>query len=1059
MKGRLADAMEQARGVQARAEVEWAYVSTIHGFCSRLLRENALEAGIDPAFDVLDEIQSGTLLNQAFARVGAAISREMPDAAEALSRLVVTDPLEAAIDLYRDLRGAGCDPADLEIAEPDAEVFRAAMGRVFDAFDALAGLAETASVKSAEKAARVLDFSLEIRRVAEGPPEAALGILDATARAINLSVSKEMKEVLRPLREEILPAAIRAAADFGAVAPVAALRDLLIAADREYLRAREDAGALDFADLELRTIRLLREHAPVRDAVRRRFRQVLVDEYQDVNPVQEAIIAEIRTEGQHFAVGDVKQAIYGFRHADPRLFDAYSREVGDAGRVVLKENFRSDPALVEFANHCFSRLFSNQDLVAFTDMAAARPEPGSDAPAVEIMKPAGERAGEAREAEATAIARRIRRFVRDGEAAYGDVAILFRALTDVKTYERALEEHDVPFYIMKGGGFYQAREIVDLTCLLKTVRNPLDQIALAATLRSPFAALGEDALLTLALTAKRRRVAWAGLLSDPGAVDGLSAADGEKWVRFADLLERLRTLAARGTIREVAETALDESGYGRAVWMLSGGRRRAANLEKALELADTFEGRFDLAEFIDALAEFRAREIRETEAPTGGEHEDVVRLLTVHSAKGLEFPVVFVPDLSRSGGARAPEMILNGRGIGVRIRDEAGDGRHETTLFAESKEDLARREREEATRVFYVAVTRAERKLVLSGRDARRGKDSWWASLSEVFDLGGDEVTYGPAERSAPIVSVEPEEAVGPRRVSLASRHRAELAAGEPLEAAGPEAFAVADRLIEQVRRPRPIPDLTPFQNTISELLCWTSCPFCHYLRYHLGVPLDFSLPAPVEVDETGDGDRTGLDELPPTDFGIAVHEVLKAFDPHGGVPILDAARARLSGLLPEVPRGLPELTAGMVSAFYDSETGREVLAVDPVKVRREVPFLTRWPTGDDLPDLLFRGQIDLLYPRPDGELRILDYKTGRASSRYDVQMVAYARAVRGLGGGAVSAALAYLSREGAVEIAEVPLTDETLAAAEEQAKEFARSLAKGERPAGHSADCPATRP
>ena len=123
------------------------------------------------------------------------------------------------------------------------------------------------------------------------------------------------------------------------------------------------------------------------------------------------------------------------------------------------------------------------------------------------------------------------------------------------------------------------------------------------------------------------------------------------------------------------------------------------------------------------------------------------------------------------------------------------------------------------------------------------------------------------------------------------------------------------------------------------------------------------------------------------------------------------------------------------------------------------MPFLTRWHTGDDLPDLLFRGQIDLLYPRPDGELRILDYKTGRASSRYDVQMVAYARAVRGLGGGAVSAALAYPSREGAVEIAEVPLTDETLAAAEEQAKEFARSLAKGERPAGHSVDCPATRP
>jgi len=1049
MKVRLAAAF--AESPETRAEVEWAYVSTIHGFCARLLRENALEAEVDPSFEVLDEVASATLLTRVVREEAAAD----PDVVDAIGRLSLTDPEDAVLALLTALRARNVDPGDFRIPAPDPAALRARVEAVASSLAELPSLIAAAPAKSAAKARAVLSHGEDVSRLLDGEPdpEETVAVLRALSDSIGLQVSKPLKEVLGPLKGEIAPAAVRHAADFLVEPALRALRDLLGRTDRAYSRLKEETGALDFADLEIRALRLLREHEAVRDAVRSRFQQILVDEYQDVNPVQEAILEAIRTEGRHFAVGDVKQAIYGFRHAEPRLFQRYSKSVPPEGRVFLAANFRSAPPLVDFANRCFSTLFADQDLVDWTDMVAAGPEAEGDGSAVEVLLAPGASAAESRAAEASAIADRIRGLVREEGFRYGDVALLFRALTDVKTYERALEDRGVPYYVVKGRGFFQAREIVDLVCLLRCVQNPRDEVTLAAALRSPFAAISEDGLLALVSAARRRQGRLADLLATPFDVPDLPPGDARRWGRFARRLDGLRTLAARGSIREVVTTAIHGSEYGTAVWLLPSGPRRAANFAKAVSLAESMEGRFGFAEFIEVLSEFRAREVRETEAPTGGEQEDVVRLLTVHAAKGLEFPVVFVPDLSRKSNLPPPDLLSGELGVSARLRDEVRGGAVPTRAFAALAEERSARENEEALRIFYVAVTRAERRLVLSSRAGGKAPTgSWHEFLGRVVDLAGD------GEEIA-ITTVEPAAEATERRSSLAARSRPALALAEPLGGATEEDEAAADSLFDLADRPRPVPDGTPYQATISELLTWSACSRCHWLRHHLGVGEPLFTPGGEEDAE--EKDRAGLLELSPIDRGIAVHEILKVWDPRSGVAAIDAARERLPGLLPGATEELVRAAAALAASFYECDVGREVLDADPLRVRREVPFLVRWPTAKGLADLLFRGQLDLLYPRPDGALHIVDYKTGRSSpSRYHVQLVAYARAVRAFAPGEVAASLVHLGPGVPPTVSEVPLTEAVFAAVSEKADAFATYLRDGcPEPEGHTEDCLVSSP
>jgi ATP-dependent helicase/nuclease subunit A len=670
---------------------------------------------------------------------------------------------------------------------------------------------------------------------------------------------------------------------------------------------------------------------------------------------------------------------------------------------------------------------------------------------VDLLLVEGDRADEAREAEAGAIAELVRETVAAGEFRHGEIAVLLRAFTNVKTYERAFEMAEVPYYVVKGRGFYEAREVVDLIRLLECVRNPRGDLALAAALRSPFGGLSEDGLLALAMRRDARGgdARLADLLEGAEGVKGLRAEDRERWLAFASLLHGLRRLAGRASLREVIESALSESGYGEAVWLLSGARRRSANFRKVLDLAESLEGVFDLSEFLARLREFRVREVQETEAPTGGEREDVVRLLTVHAAKGLEFPMVILPDLCRAPYRGGPGIRVGGGILASRVLPGPGEDSLATNRFEEQKGADRNREAEESVRLLYVAVTRAMRRLVLSARCGEGSAECWWSLLRSSL---GEGYAYGPeGERAVRVREVGKESSARRRSRSLLSRRRKELSRARPLPGVSDENRARAEEIANTLRRTAPEPDGSSYQNTITELATYDDCPRCYVERYRLGIPAgeDRSL-SPEEAPEV---ERPGFDELPPTERGSAVHAVLFGHDPHGTASFAETAPA----CRPAAAPGLLADVAAMAERFYESSIGEEVLRAPPESVRREVPFLVRWPPGEG-GGLLLRGQIDLLYPRETGGLVIVDYKTGRtAPVRYETQLVAYAEALGVfLDDPVVAAYVVSLDPEAPARVHPVELGPDARKRVATAARAFAAFLAAGAPlPKRHAGGCP----
>ncbi|HEX4735404.1 MAG TPA: UvrD-helicase domain-containing protein, partial [Thermoleophilaceae bacterium] len=655
-------------------ETERAWVSTIHGFCSRVLRAHPLAAGIDPEYRVLDEGEAARLALQAS---------------------------EQAMEAFL---GDGAEPDRLELI--------AAYGP-----DRLGGL--------------VRDFHARRRAAGEREPELPVPGDDRDAREI--ACCRLLAELLRGFTDRY-----------------AALK-----------RAR---SALDFDDLELLTRDLLRDNPALRDRYRARFKHMLVDELQDVNPLQEQLL-ELISDHNLFAVGDELQSIYGFRHADVGVFRRRRAEAERAGRIEsLTVNFRSRAEILDVIDAAFSDVFDGFQPLDAPDDAERGQEPLVEMLLVDKnpgrwRDTLGEdpfRAGDAniwRAAEARLLAKRIESIAVAERRSYGDFVILLRASSDAGLYERALRDRGVPTYLAGGGGYWAHQQVADVRAYLAAVANPLDEVALIAALASPLGDVSLDGVVALGLEAKRSRshlwdvlraaagsaetgtpldvliAADAGAAPEapvphespvpdaPAAPDALSSRDRARIAALVQHLQRDRVDAPRIALEDLLDRAITDSGYDRAVLTMPDGERRMANLRKLMGVARSFEeeeGR-DLRGFIDFLDEQRLIRPREGEATLEGAELGAVRLMTIHNAKGLEFPVVCVADLGRDG--REDDALLDLADDG-RIALKIGtleDGLVDSRDRAELRE--ARRDADdlEERRIMYVALTRAEERLIVGG--------------------------------------------------------------------------------------------------------------------------------------------------------------------------------------------------------------------------------------------------------------------------------------------------------------------------------------------------------
>ncbi len=1080
MRERVARRFAASGDADLRRTVETAWISTFHSFCARLLKENAVEAGVDPRFQVLSEGDAALLLEEAREETVARWAADRPEAFAPLA-LVAAPSVE---DLAASLLAAGPAPAEsfadllAAAANPpspagEMEAIRAALRDLAADLDRYEGAAATAAA-AAVAAGRSLDGleSVQAIRSFRMPGSDRKGAVPAKPRLLALREACDAAAGVL-LAAEAAPAA-------------RALAALLGDMEAAYRARKEARGVLDFADLESRALALLEGDPGVREEARARFDAVLVDEYQDTSPVQERLLAALAGAGRTVTVGDPKPAIYGFRGADVAGFGRAREAAGEQGTVVLAENFRSRPEILRFSNAVLAPAFAagGAEQVPFERLLPGAAHGPKERPSVEIHLVAGEEGGGAgrgdlRPREADLLAARIRALVEGGEAritrsdtppralGWGDAAILLRATTDIQVYERALADAGIPYQVVKGRGFFEAREVVDVANLLEALEDPARDLALAATLRSPFAGLDDRTLLALVGSLPRDGEERAPLSTalEPGARPpaGISTAMRARLARFRGTWAGLHALRRRGRLHEVLDAALRRTGYADSVLLRGGGRQRAANLRKVLGRARSFEdaGLGGAAEFVRLVRRLRLREERETEAPLAA--EDAVSLMTVHQAKGLEWPLVVLPDLGRRPVSPSGAVLAHGGRAGLRIRR----GGEKTPLWLRIQGEIEAASDAEAVRLFHVALTRAKEHLVLSsgvkGEPERRvtGLSILAPHLPEEGPEGGEGIVVvgrGTPDEVEVLLSrsAGPPAAAGAQRVSLALERRKRLLGGRGpgVRLAKGGRRAVEEEVDGVLALVPPAADGTPFLATVSAVLDWGSCALRYRLGHEIGVPDRSPPPAEGrEHDEDPSLASTAGHGVPRWISGVAAHAVLGTMDllRDGDAEIRATAAARLrEDLDGEPPAEALEEVVGWVAGFLASPLGLEVRAAAGREghLLREVPFLCREE------GVLLRGQIDLVVRGADGAWTLADYKASRPPKaaekrgRYERQLRIYARALAGVplfeGAPPARGALVYLDPR--VEIVPVPLGPADLAPARDLLARFREGTRGAER-------------
>lgn len=1004
-----------------RSALRNAQVSTIDAFCSRLLKENALQAGVDPAFEVLDEAESKSLLRQAVHQVlDAALAEGGQPLADFLASYApagLRPPRGAAFALQEDLaqlvpraRSLGCEPFLKESGVPLPALIRV-----------LRGLAE---VKDRPDLRELAD------RFAAARPEDTAGLASLLAaakeRAARLRKQGKAKTSVRELKDELLPAC-EAALVAAANGPA---RRWLLAVLRRILEnfgmAKAAAGRLDFDDMLARAAALLRADDPPELA----FEHVLIDEFQDTNPLQVQLVDSLlRAHGElppvRFVVGDINQSIYGFRHADQNVFREFRETVAERGGEIVRllENFRSHADILA-AVHRLLPGGGTSGVEAHRLLGGNR-FPAHAAPRVEVLIVA-EGGDNALEREAAWLAQRLlqlkaslrvadrtRQAGSSRNLAWSDIAVLVRTHDRAARFAAVLRQYGIPSQTGGGRGLFQAGETVELAAFLRILRNPRDEISLAAVLKSAFCGINDATLLRLKVASRN----LADSLEPPLPPDvERDPATARRLQAFRELLRVCRADCDTLPVRRLLARAVAACGYRSALGHRDDGSRALANLDRLLEWLDRraeqgFGGVDRLSEALDDALEYQPTE---RDAPHPGAQGAAVEVLTMHAAKGLEFPVVAVASLQSDVQSGPTGLHFSDQyGLGARWR-RPFDRVAEDPAYRLTAAAMRQREREEADRLLYVALTRAEERLLLSASFPRAPqRKNWCKPLFGRFGLDPQEPGTG-----------EPE-----TRVVEGLRFRYLRTDREP----APPGAANADPAHggPEILRPLPATAQADFTAAVTSIAVFAECPRKYYLSRFLGLaeppsPLAYDAAA----DPAGSADRDGLDA---SEFGEQVHRYL-------------AGRLEAAAVKPAGRR--------LADKFQNHELGRRAARAECVAKELSFVFAVGGP--------VLRGTIDLLFEE-GGERILVDYKTDSvprarlraAAERYAPQLQLYAAGLALSGQPADRAVLFFLRRAAPIDI---DIGPPALAHARRLAADFFDAQSQHEFPlrtGGHCRQCP----
>lgn len=949
--------------------LERAQIATIHGLCSRILRENPVEAQLDPAFVVADDFETDDFVQQclqSYLRIN--LTQENAALKELLTAYGVSSFIRQLNILLPKLPDIVEEESLTAVYEKNFAEFPKLQAELLEIVQLLAARKDELTKpksKGREHLENIVEHEAEILAGLKAEK------IDFTALATWLSPLSRQKGEVKELYNEaknLQEQLVAAVNDKLALPLVAAWQTVLHEFYAYMQQKKQDNDMLTYDDLELRSVQLLKQNEAVRRKYHERFRYIMVDEFQDTNERQRELIyllcgddSEKLSGNKLFIVGDPKQSIYRFRGADVSVFAKVRAEIAEkSGKcLTLKDNFRSADKVLQTCNATFKQLLgedSSQDV--FFEALTAHKE-GIFTPQLLQVFFDAETKDMKRQLEARALAEQMRTLHEAGMA-YGDMAVLLRAMTHCETLTAALQQQGVPYIVIDGKGFYDRQEVLDLLHLLTVLHNHHRSLELAGVLRSPYFGLNDESLTQLFLT---RLPLWDALQQAQAA--SFSTGQSELVIRAAKILRELRAYAALAALPELWQELWRVLEIDAVLSLQEYGEGKLANAQKLRQLAEEYcaTRQGTLSDWLDYVKRVRKAEIRETAANL--ENTDAVQIMTIHKSKGLEFKTVFVPFLDSKVNSDTTEIsYLPQVGLGIKVLLENGT-LAATGVLNKVKELNKRLELAERIRQLYVAMTRAENALILSGAvqaDKESGNKKsllemdWLSQLVTIFKSAG-EVELKEIDFRGELPEAEKQ---SEKQLVVTQEMKQAIA---PLPA-----YAASGRM----------------HFTASALQTYLHCQRQYFYQQVLELP-------EFELQQAAQG--SGEAALPANVTGLIIHRALELYH--------SDAQAAFSRAVNEFA---PDNEAEFARCLFSQYITSDLFAQLPQKRQRELQFSL--PTQDGL---IIEGVIDSLAELADGSLQLVDYKTGTppetVQQGYIYQLALYKEAAEKLTGKKVSSA------------------------------------------------------
>ncbi|MCK4716674.1 MAG: UvrD-helicase domain-containing protein [Candidatus Marinimicrobia bacterium] len=1001
-----------------------APISTIHSFCARVLQDNINEIDIDPQFRIIDEIEE-TILRKEILEF--FLQRKLRTSDPALLTLIRHFDLYQIKDMLNSVwqQQADCSEFLIKLCERTVE----------DLFLQYKNFHEKYTLKLLKQFFNdpvVKDILERFRSFNSGNSDDTLYQAIMTIfKAVNavdrnripaelwdkslhkafsstrkgrkenwgdeLIVLRELvgqlKEKWNKMKDQVFP--FNEDIEKQNAALMISFAGLAMEWIEHYRVGLNDKGLIDFNGLEIETERFFKRRSKAARNYANRFVHLLVDEFQDISPVQNRIfeaMIELNMQLITFYVGDEKQSIYRFRGAEVEIFNTH-KELKPL--LYLDKNFRSLKSLIDFYNRFFTFLFNTQEKKPKYDVDYDKPVESADSTIsesvlVELLivnadddsieetndiKLSHQSVFSSIEAEATHIIQRMKALHKQAIvkeksgnlrlAEWRDFAILLRSRTHQEKFERVLQKAGIPYYVSSGIGFYERREVLDVINFIRALLNWFDESALIATLRSPMVGISDVALMSFT--------------TDSGLMDGiqkilkddevlLKTTNPDHLRRFREfyvLYEKLHEQLAVSTTAELIQQILDETGYLSVLAAFPDEKQSLANVLKLVDLAVEWSTVQEISpvDFIRRIKLYQVMQVREGEANLSSESENSVTIMTIHGAKGLSFPIIIVPRLAAPLKSNRNRLLIH-HSDGIALSFKTMFQTEHSFIYRYLSQIDKERSFAEEKRLLYVAATRAESHLILSTVDktGKKPRSSLWQTISTFFKVENDEAFRKHESTIAELYNdfnnLQPESSVITNHLTDSDK----------------------EKILEMIY---PIPSKGKIEKV-------TPTAFASWVSEQSGKTPDYEADSPVETSTTTPGKSLSALEI-----GTIIHRAFSWWDYQKTDTLGDYVAQLIKPyfLDSKEEKRLVNQAKEWGGKLLHPDNKLYHLLNSAVQIEREIDIYAH------LHDTLIEGKIDLLLRMEEDQYVIIDFKSDRIAeypddflmTKYNAQLDLYA--------------------------------------------------------------------